>query len=88
MARDVPAKNGPHQIEWEDNKKTYPSNSQLQKIAILRCTSRGQCYHSEDGDGSRGMVVDGNKVDEEGSSTDEGGEERCSTHHLFDPGLP
>ena len=33
------------------------------------------------------MIVDGYEIDEEGSATDEGGEEGSSTHHLTDPVL-
>ena len=47
------------------------------------------CYtdHGEEGDGPRGMVVDGNEVDEEGKATDQGREERSTNKHLLDPYL-
>ena len=47
------------------------------------------CYtdHGEEGDGPRGMVVDGNEVDEEGKATDQGREERGTKQHLLDPYL-
>ena len=58
--------------------------SQCQWIRLLQA---GRGYHGEDGDGPRGVVVDGNKVDEEDSATDEAREEGGSTHHLLDPRL-
>ena len=47
------------------------------------------CYtdHGEEGDGPRGMVVDGDEVDEEGKATDQGREERGTKKHLLDPYL-
>ena len=45
-------------------------------------------YHGSKWNGSGGMVVDSNEVDEEGSTTDGGGEQRSTDHHLFDPNLP
>jgi len=33
------------------------------------------------------MIVDSNEVDEEGSTTDGRGEQRCTDHHLLDPNL-
>lgn len=44
-------------------------------------------YHSEEWDGSGGVIVDGHEVDEEGSAADERREEGSSTHHLTDPVL-
>ena len=46
-----------------------------------------QYDHGKERDGSGGVVVDGNKVDEECSATDEGREECSTTHHLTDPVL-
>ena len=42
-------------------------------------------YHGEEGDGPRCMVVDGHKVNEEHSATDESREECSTAHHLLDP---
>ena len=42
-------------------------------------------YHSEEGDGSGGMVVDGNKVGKKFCSTDHDWEETSSTEHLLNP---
>lgn len=44
-------------------------------------------YHGEEGDGSGGMVVNGNEVDHEGSATDKQGKEGGSHQHLLDPVL-
>ena len=46
-----------------------------------------QYDHGEERDGSRGVVVDGDKVDEECSATDEGREQGSTTHRLTDPVL-
>ena len=31
LARDVPSEDGPHQVEWEDDKQTDTGNGQLQR---------------------------------------------------------
>ena len=43
--------------------------------------------HSSKGDGSGGMVVDCDEVDEEGHATDEGRQQKGTHHHLLDPHL-
>ena len=46
-----------------------------------------QYDHGKEWDGTRCVIVDGHKVDEEGSATDKSREERSTTHHLTDPVL-
>ena len=90
LARDVPAKDGAHKIKRQHHKYTDTGHCQLQKgnekgIAATMDGARG--YHGEDWDSPGGMVVNGNKIDEEGSATDQSWQEPSSTHHLTDPGL-
>lgn len=44
-------------------------------------------YHGAERNGSRGMIVDGDKVDEKGSSADESRQHEGRHQHLPDPHL-
>lgn len=45
-------------------------------------------YHDSEGNGSRGMIVDSNEVDEESSATHKGWQHECRHHHLSNPNFP
>ncbi len=47
----------------------------------------GDRHHGPEGDGARGVVVDGHEVDEEGGAADQGGEQEGGGQHLADPHL-
>lgn len=46
---------------------------------------RSVCYHSAEGNGARGVVVNGDEVDEESSGANNGWDESRGEHHLPDP---
>ena len=44
-----------------------------------------RAHHGEEGNGSGGVVVDGNKVNDEGGATDQQWKEGGPHQHLLDP---
>ena len=68
-AGEVPAEDGAHQGEGEDDKET----------------DAGDGHHGAEGDGPASVVVDGDEVDEEGGAAYHGRQDEGGDDHLLDP---
>lgn len=63
--------------------------TKIEYMNLKPCTNIKYCttHHSQEGNSSRGMIVNCYEVDHEGSATDESRKERSTHYHLLDPFL-